>query len=273
LTASSSRRETRISPARPGRLPREHGEGRRQALAAAKKRKGFSAETIIGIGVDTTGSTPIPSYGNLVPLSSRNEFRRNPNAIGMVWKDAHGQGRSEEITALARKIRPQYLAKIGGVYSSEWFFSKLLHLARTDRKIFDAAASFVEFTDYIPAILTGVTSPGSIIRGICAAGHKAMYNDTWNGLPDQEFLDELSPAFKGLRSRLYEKAVPAGVNVGGLCPEWARSSVCRRASRSRPAPSTRTWARSARECGRGACEGARHLDVRHDDRPEERETP
>ena len=198
------------------------GQVVRKTLATAKKRKGFSPEGVVGIGVDTTGSTPMPVDERLAPLSFRREFRRNPNAMAWLWKDHTGKDEAEEITALARKLRPQYLAKIGGVHSSEWFFSKLLHLARADRKVFDAAAGFIEFADYIPAVLAGKTSSSDAVRGICPAGHKAMYHDDWGGLPDQEFLNALSPAFKGLRRKLYEKAVPAGTPAGALCPEWAR---------------------------------------------------
>jgi len=194
----------------------------KEAVSRAKKRRGFSAASIIGIGVDTTGSTPIPVDERLVPLSFRREFQGNLNALAWLWKDHTATAEAEEITETARRIRPQYLSRIGGVYSSEWFFSKILRLARADRKVFDRAASFVEFADYIPALLTGVSSPSGVVRNICAAGHKALYDERWNGLPDDEFLETLSPAFKGLRKRLYERAYPAGTRVGGLCHEWAK---------------------------------------------------
>ncbi|HOC03393.1 MAG TPA: FGGY family carbohydrate kinase, partial [bacterium] len=99
------------------------------------RRKGIHSENIIGIGVDTTGSTPIPVDENLVPLCFKREFRTNKNAMAWLWKDHVSADEAEEITNLARKIRPQYLSKIGGVYSSEWFFSKILHLSRTDKKV------------------------------------------------------------------------------------------------------------------------------------------
>ncbi len=191
---------------------------------ARRREKTFSQEKMIGIGVDTTGSTPLPVDENLIPLTFHNEFRRNNNAMAYLWKDHTSADEAEEITDLAEKIRPEYLARIGGVYSSEWFFSKLLHLARIDRRVFDATASFVELCDYIPAVLCGKNRPGEVIRSICAAGHKAMYNEDWGGLPDDEFLYKLDRSFKDIRKKLYEKAYPAGQPAGYLCEEWAKKT-------------------------------------------------
>ncbi len=191
-------------------------------LARKMKIKGIKGCDVIGIGIDTTGSTPIPVDENLVPLAFKKEFRNNKNAMAWLWKDHTASDEAEEITGLARKIRPEYLSKIGGVYSSEWFFSKILHLARTDSRVFEASASFVELCDFIPAVLTGCTNPLEIKRSICAAGHKAMYNEKWKGLPDEEFLVNLDPKFKNLRSKLYEKAYPAGTKAGTLSRHWAK---------------------------------------------------
>lgn len=191
-------------------------------LSRLLRRKAIKPENIIGIGVDTTGSTPIPVDENLVPVCFRREFRTNKNAMAWLWKDHTSADEAEEITELARKTRPQYLSKIGGVYSSEWFFSKILHLLKTDRKVFEASASFVELADFIPAMLVGCRNPSDVFRSICAAGHKAMYHEQWGGLPDEEFLVMLDPGFKGLRRKLYEKAYPAGTNAGGLSKYWAR---------------------------------------------------
>lgn len=197
----------------------------REVIKKAKKKdKGFSPKRVIGIGVDTTGSTPLPVDKNLVPLSFHKEFKDNRNAMAYLWKDHTSADEAEEITSLAERMRPEYLVKIGGVYSSEWFFSKLLHLARTDRKVFDATASFVELCDYIPAILSGKRNPKEVMRSICAAGHKAMYSEEWEGLPDDEFLYKLDRSFKDVRKRLYEKAYPAGEPAGYLCEEWAKKT-------------------------------------------------
>jgi L-ribulokinase len=138
-----------------------------------------------------------------------------------LWKDHSSYAEAALITERAQEIRPQYLAKVGGTYSSEWFWSKILHCKNTDPEAFKAAHSFVEFCDYIPALLAGDTRPDRIIRSVCAAGHKAMYNEEWGGLPDKEFLSSLDPELGKLRDRLYEKAVPSDRLAGQLSQEWA----------------------------------------------------
>ncbi|MEJ2054355.1 MAG: ribulokinase [Calditrichaceae bacterium] len=194
----------------------------KEALKKAKKSEsGFSAENIIGIGVDTTGSSPMPVDKNGQPLCFDSKFMNNPSAMVWLWKDHTSHEEAAVITELAAKIRPQYLAKIGGVYSSEWFWSKILHLKKEDPAVFNSAYSFVEICDWIPAILTGNTNPDTLKRSICAAGHKAMYSDTWGGLPDSEFLNTLSPELGKLRSKLYDKAYPAEERMGYLSKSWA----------------------------------------------------
>lgn len=196
----------------------------KEVIKKAKKDKNFKIEKIVGIGIDTTGSTPLPVDKNLIPLSFYKEFKNNPNAMAWLWKDHTSSDEAEEITELAKKIRPHYLSKIGGVYSSEWFFSKLLHLARTDKRVFNSMETFIEICDYIPAILSGKNNPKEVKRSICAAGHKAMYNEEWGGLPDSEFLEKLDSSFKGIREKLYEKAYPAGEIAGYLCKEWSKKT-------------------------------------------------
>jgi len=193
-----------------------------RALALAKRSvRGFHPEQVIGIGVDTTGSTPIPVDGQGHPLALDRRFARNPAAMAWLWKDHTGVAEAAEITELARKIRPQYVAKCGGTYSSEWFFSKVLHCLRTSPEVFDAAHSWVECADWVPAMLTGTEAPDKLTVGVCAAGHKAMYSEDWNGYPDAEFLSKLDPKLGELRSRLRPKACAIDRAVGGLTREWA----------------------------------------------------
>ncbi|MFA6110097.1 MAG: ribulokinase [Candidatus Latescibacterota bacterium] len=192
-----------------------------EALRQATDQTNFAADRVIGIGVDTTGSTPIPVDRHLVPLALNKEWRDNPAAMAYLWKDHTGAEEAARITAAARQHRPQYLAKVGGTYSSEWFWSKLWHCLRTSPEVFAAAHSWVELADYVPAVLAGISDPLAVKRGVCAAGHKALYCEEWGGLPDREFLALLDPRLAGLRDRLYARAWDASVPAGHLCPEWA----------------------------------------------------
>ena len=192
------------------------------ALAQAKKQKGFDAAKVIGLGVDTTGSSPIPVDAQNVPLSFSKQWAKNLNAQCWLWKDHTGWREAAKITELAAQHRPHFIAKCGNTYSSEWFWSKLWHCLQVDPKVFSAAYSWVELCDWVPAVLAGVTDPKAVKRGVCAAGHKALYAEDWGGLPDKEFLALLDPKLADLRDRLYEKAHDASESAGNLSPEWAK---------------------------------------------------
>lgn len=196
-----------------------------EVLAAAKNAvPGFSSDQVIGIGVDTTGSTPMPVDATGVPLVFKPEFADNIAALAWLWKDHTGYREAAEITALAETMRPQYLAKIGGTYSSEWFYSKILHALRTHPEVFDAAHSWIELSDFVPAALSGTLHPDKFIAGICAAGHKAMYCEEWGGYPDKEFLAKLDPKLAALRDRLTPRVKAVDSAVGGLSAEWAKKT-------------------------------------------------
>jgi L-ribulokinase len=192
------------------------------AIAQAKKtNNNFDANQIIGIGIDTTGSTPLPVDKNGIPLRMLNEFKDNPNACAWLWKDHTGHAEAAEITELAEKKHPEYLAKCGGTYSSEWFFSKILHCLRVDSKVFDAAYTWVEHADYMTALLTGTTNPQKIKRCRCAAGHKAMFNDDWGGYPVRDFLTKLDPKLGQFRDTLSYKTYAVDQKAGNLTKDWA----------------------------------------------------
>lgn len=191
------------------------------ALAQAAKKPGFSVENVIGIGVDTTGSSPLPVDAKNVPLALDPKWSQNLAAQCWLWKDHVSYREAAEITRLATEHRPNYIAKCGNTYSSEWFWSKIWHCLKVAPDVFAAAHSWVELCDYIPAVLAGVTDPVAIKRGVCAAGHKALYSDEWGGLPDKEFLALLDSRLAALRDRLYAKAHDATVSAGPLGAEWA----------------------------------------------------
>lgn len=190
-------------------------------LQASKADKTFNAGNIIGIGIDTTGSTPIPVDENGTPLGMLDKFKDNPNAQVWLWKDHTGYAEAGQITALAEKDHPEYLAKCGGTYSSEWFFSKILHCLRIDTEVFDAAYTWVEHADYMTALLTGTTAPDKLKRCRCAAGHKAMFNNIWGGYPDKNFLEKLNPKLGRLRDTLSDETYVIDTAAGQLTKEWA----------------------------------------------------
>jgi L-ribulokinase len=193
----------------------------RGALAAARKTRGFDAGRVIGLGVDTTGSSPIPVDEKNVPLALAPKWKKNLHAQCWLWKDHTSWREAARITELAAQHRPQFIAKCGNTYSSEWFWAKLWHCRAVAPAVFQAAYSWVELCDWVPSILSGVSDPRQVKRGICAAGHKALYSDDWGGLPDKEFLTLLDPALADLRDRLYTKAHDATEPAGQLCAEWA----------------------------------------------------
>jgi len=191
------------------------------ALAAAEADAGFSRQAVIGIGVDTTGSTPIPVDRANRPLALEAKWKSNLAAHAWLWKDHTGADEAAAITRIAREHAPQYLAPIGGVYSSEWFWSKIWRCLKVAPEVFDAAWSWVELADFVPALLAGASDPRRIARGVCAAGHKALYSSAWGGLPSAEFLARLDPKLAALRDRLYDEAHTLDRPAGRLCAEWA----------------------------------------------------
>lgn len=193
------------------------------ALAAASKRKGFSPGRIVGIGVDSTGSSPIPVDERNQPLGMLPRWRKNLDAQCWLWKDHSSWKEAAEITRIAAKHRPQFLAKCGNAYSSEWFWSKIWHCLNVAPEVFRAAHSWVELCDWVPSVLAGVHDPAGIRRGICAAGHKAFYCDEWGGLPDKGFLAMLDPRLAELRDRLHDGAYDARTPAGELCAAWAKA--------------------------------------------------
>jgi L-ribulokinase len=189
------------------------------AVRQAKKNKDFDPTAVIGIGVDTTGSTPMPVDRDGMPLALQKRFEKNLAAAAWLWKDHTSAPAAAEITVRAAKSKDGYLAKCGGTYSSEWFWSKALHCCRTAPKVFAAAYSWVELADFIPAFITGNTDPDTMARGICGAGHKAMYHKDWGGLPKKAFLKRLDPKLAEIRDHFAAKTNTAAELAGTLTAE------------------------------------------------------
>lgn len=203
--------------------PLDYLEGLEECIVNALKELSSGVrENVVGLGVDATGSTPCAVDKNGTPLALLDEFKENPNAMFILWKDHTAVQEAEEINRLAKQWGGvDYTKYVGGVYSSEWFWAKLLHILREDEKIRSAAYSWVESCDWIPAVLTGTESPQVIKRSRCAAGHKAMWHQDWGGLPSEEFLVQLDPLLAGLRERLYKETYTSDKKAGDLTADWS----------------------------------------------------
>jgi L-ribulokinase len=205
--------------------PDDYLKGTEAVVKAALKRastvKGFSAKRVIGIGVDTTGSTPIPVGADGVPLALLPAYKDNPAAMAWLWKDHTGFAEAAKVTETAARLRPEYLAKCGGTYSSEWFWSKIWRCLKSAPKVFAAAYTWVEMADWIPAFLTGTEHPNKLRRCVCAAGHKAMFNPAWGGYPDAEFIGALDPKLVRVRKSLPSQAYSISKKAGDLTEAWA----------------------------------------------------
>lgn len=204
--------------------PLDYIEGLEQTVK--ESIKGLSREMIDAIGgitIDTTGSTPIAVDRNGVPLSMKPGFEDDPDAMFILWKDHTSVKEAEEINELARSWGGIDFTKYeGGIYSSEWFWAKILHAVRKNKKVSENAFSWVEHCDWLPALLCGNTDPLKIKRSRCAAGHKAMWHPDFHGLPDEKFLVRLDPLLKGLRDHLYTETFTCDVPVGTISGEWAK---------------------------------------------------
>ena len=204
--------------------PRDYLEGLEASILDALEDaagRGVGSDSVIGIGIDTTGSTPLPVDAEGRPLAFDERFRDNLNAQVWLWKDHTAHAEAAEITRQARAIRPQYLAKCGGAYSSEWFWSKILHCLREDPDVFGAAYTWVEHADWMPAVLTGTDHPLKMRRGVCAAGHKAMFGEAWGGYPDEEFLGGIDERLAVVRRTLPDHAYNSAEAAGTLTEQWA----------------------------------------------------
>ena len=180
------------------------------------------AANVKGISIDTTGSTPVALDKNGLPLSLSDEFKNNPNAMFVLWKDHTSVAEAEEINNKSKNWGGIDFTKyVGGVYSSEWFWAKMLHIMRTDSEVRERAFTWAEHCDWMTAYVTGNCRPDLMKRSRCSAGHKAMWHSEFNGLPSEEFLVTLDPMLKGMRSRLFTDTYTSDIPAGTLTREWA----------------------------------------------------
>lgn len=189
---------------------------------ALGKAPAGTAEKVIGMSFDTTGSTPalIDKDGQVLAL--RPDLQENPNAMFILWKDHTAIKEAARINEVAKRWPIDYTAYEGSIYSSEWVWAKVAHVLKKDKAVSDVAYGWIEHCDWMPALITGTTKPTEIVRSRCAAGHKAMWLKEWDGLPTDDFLAEIDPVLKGFRDRLFKDTYTSDVKVGNLSAEWAQ---------------------------------------------------
>ncbi|MBC7743509.1 MAG: ribulokinase, partial [Flavobacterium sp.] len=203
--------------------PLDYSEGLTETIKQAIAKADASvAENIVAISIDTTGSTPVAVNKRGVPLALLPEFAENPNAMFVLWKDHTGVGEAAEINQHATKFDINYLAYCGGIYSSEWFWAKFLHILRVDAEVANNTYAWVEHCDWIPFLLTGGTDAKNIKASRCAAGHKALWAEEFGGLPPEDFFTSLDPILAGYRGQLFQETYTADQKAGNLSEEWAQ---------------------------------------------------
>jgi L-ribulokinase len=203
--------------------PLDYTEGLEQTIKDCIKKAGgqVAADAVKAIAIDTTGSTPVAVDESGTPLALLPEFEENPHAMFVLWKDHTAVKEAAQINEHAAKSEPNYLKYCGGIYSSEWFWAKLLRTLRADEKVRNAAYSWVEHCDWIPFLLTGGTSVKEMKRSRCAAGHKALWAEEFDGLPPNDFFKSLDPLLDGYTSRLFSETYTSAESAGSLSKEWA----------------------------------------------------
>ncbi|HRI80048.1 MAG TPA: ribulokinase, partial [Cyclobacteriaceae bacterium] len=202
--------------------PLDYVDGLEHTIRESLKKAGDSvAKNIRAISIDTTGSSPVGVDKTGTPLAMLPAFAENPNAMFVLWKDHTATREASEINAHAAKFEKNYLQFVGGIYSSEWFWAKLLHILRADESVRKVCYSWVEHCDWIPFLLTGGTDVHQMKRGVCSAGHKALWAREFDGLPPDDFFSSLDPLLKGYTARLFKETYTADQPAGKLSAAWA----------------------------------------------------
>src|SRR5690242_18912106 len=202
--------------------PRDYMEGLEYVIKTALAEAGHEVrENIKALSIDTTGSTPVAVDREGTPLALLPDFQDDPDAMFVLWKDHTSAHEMTEINEHAKQYEPNYLKYVGGIYSSEWFWSKLLHILRKNEAVRNACYSWVEHCDWMPFLLTGGKDVSEMKRNVCTAGHKALWAEEWGGLPPDKFFSSLDPLLCGFTSRLFNKTYTADQQAGTLCTEWA----------------------------------------------------
>lgn len=202
--------------------PLDHIEGLETTIKTVLEKSGVAAKLVKGICIDTTGSSPMPIQKDGTPLALHPDFSENPNAMMVLWKDHTAVTEANQINQLAWNWGgTDYTKYVGGIYSSEWFWAKILHIAKEDKTVVDATYTWMEHCDYMTFMLLEDQNLDQFKRSRCAAGHKAMWHESWGGLPDKSFLEKLDPYLADLKDRLYTDTYTSDVVAGNLSSTWA----------------------------------------------------
>lgn len=203
--------------------PQDYVEGVETTIKDCLRQAGAAVQkNVKAISIDTTGSTPIAVDKTGTPLAFLPGFENNPNAMFVLWKDHTSTKEAAQINAHAERFDTNYLQFVGGIYSSEWYWAKLLHVLREDEAVRKACYSWVEHCDWIPFLLTGGKDVNQMKRGVCSAGHKALWAEEFRGLPPDDFFASLDPLLKGFTSRLFIDTYTSDKPAGTLSKEWAQ---------------------------------------------------
>ncbi len=202
--------------------PQDYIDSLEEAVhGALEKISGEEIRNIMAIGIDTTGSTPCLTDKNGMPLALLQEYSEDPDAMFILWKDHTSIEEANDINKLAHEWETDYTSLSGGIYSSEWFWAKALHVLRKNEKVCQEAHAVIEHCDWMPAMLTGILKPEKVKRSRCAAGHKAMWAEDWGGYPSKEYFTKLNPALGHIREHLSNQTYTSDKPVGKITKEWA----------------------------------------------------
>ncbi len=202
--------------------PQDYIDGLQHTIKACVEAAGPEiALAVKAIGVDTTGSSPVAVDRKGQPLALLPAFAENPNAMFVLWKDHTSVAEAASINQHATKFPINYLQYVGGIYSSEWFWAKLLHILRVDETVRKACYTWVEHCDWIPFLLTGQNDATQLKRSVCAAGHKGLWSANFEGYPPNEFFSSLDPLLDEQVERLGKDVYTSDKSAGHLSDEWA----------------------------------------------------
>ncbi|MBN7812441.1 ribulokinase [Algoriphagus sp. H41] len=202
--------------------PQDHLEGLEQTILSVLSQSGVDPQKVRGIGIDATGSSPMPVDEAGLPLAFLPEFSEDPDAMMILWKDHSAIAEAEEITRLAKNWGGEdYTRFSGGVYSSEWFWAKILFVYKNNPVLAQSQPNWLEHCDYIAGELTGKLRSGEVKRSRCAAGHKALWHASWGGFPSVDFLEKLHPGLATLVRKMEQETLTSDQAAGTLSPKWA----------------------------------------------------